>query len=168
MGRPTKFTPELQTRIVAFLGAGAYIETAASAAGVSKQTLYTWLRQGAEGEEPFTQFLDAVERAQGEADIRDLKTIREAAHGGAWQAAAWRLERRHPDQWGRRRVEMTGAGGGLVGVDVTPEHASGTEVDLSLLSTEELDTYEQALEVLCAAVARSQGGELVHAAGNGR
>ena len=118
MGRPIKLTSDLQARIVAFLGAGAYVETAASAAGVSKQTLYNWLKRGADGEEPFDGFLDAVERAQGEADIRDLKTIRDAATGGVWQAAAWRLERRHPEKWGRRRVEMTGADGGPVSLDV--------------------------------------------------
>lgn len=114
MGRPLKLTDDLQARIVAFLGAGAYVETAAAAAGVSKQTLYTWLRRGADGKRPFSGFLDAIERAQGEADIRDLKTIREAAQAGVWQAAAWRLERRHPDQWGRRRAETTGADSGAV------------------------------------------------------
>lgn len=118
MGRPTKLTPDLQARIVAFLGAGAYMETAAAAAGVSKQTLYTWLHRGAEGDRPYKAFLDAVEKAQGEADIRDLKTIRDAAQAGAWQAAAWRLERRHPEQWGRRRVEMTGADGNPVDIEV--------------------------------------------------
>lgn len=117
MGRPTKLNDEIQARIVAFLGAGAYIETAAAAAGVSKQTLYNWLHRGADGERRYVGFLDAVERAQSEADLRDLKTIREAAQNGVWQAAAWRLERRHPEQWGRRRVEMTGADGGPVDVE---------------------------------------------------
>ena len=33
-----------------------------------------------------------------------------------WQAAAWRLERRYPDRWGRTRHEVTGADGGPVAV----------------------------------------------------
>lgn len=79
---------------------------------------HTWLRRGADGDRRYVGFLDAVEKAQSEADLRDLKTIREAAQAGVWQAAAWRLERRHPQQWGRRRVEMTGAEGGPVDVEV--------------------------------------------------
>jgi len=106
IGRPTKLTPEIQVRIETFLGAGAYIETAAAAAGITKKSLYDWLRRGAEGEEPYLTFLHAVERAQAEADMRDLTVIRTAAQDGQWTAAAWRLERRHPRQWGRfDRVE---------------------------------------------------------------
>lgn len=117
-GRPTKLTPELQTRIVNFLRTGAYVETAAAAAGVSKQTLYDWLKRGARvgrdelGEvtpkdhpdADYARFLDAVEVAQAEADVGDLAIIRKAAQDGYWAAAAWRLERKHPDKWGRREV----------------------------------------------------------------
>ena len=106
MGRPTKLTVELQQVIVTFMGAGAYIETAAAAAGISKVTLYDWLRRGSEDEEPFATFLNAVEKAASEADLRDLKTIRQSAAAGVWQASAWRLERRHPEQWGRRPPEV--------------------------------------------------------------
>ena len=106
MGRPTKLTPEIQQTIVTFMGAGSYVETAAAAAGISKVTLYNWLRRGADDEEPYAEFLNAVEKAAGEADLRDLKTIRQAAQDGVWQAAAWRLERRHPGQWGRRPPEV--------------------------------------------------------------
>jgi len=127
MGRPSKLTPDLQARIAAFLGAGAYIETAASAAGVSKQTLYNWLRLGSEGQEPYDSFLDAVEKAQGEADIRDLKTIRDAASKGVWQAAAWRLERRHPGEWGRRRPESEPQEEDLTLVDLVGSYASMSE-----------------------------------------
>lgn len=136
MARPTKLNAEIQTRIVAFLGAGAYVETAACAAGVSKQTLYTWLRRGADGDRRYAGFLDAVEKAQSEADLRDLKTIREAAQSGIWQAAAWRLERRHPEQWGRRRVEVTGEDGGPVDVEVGPM----TVLDLVRLACEADET----------------------------
>jgi len=160
MGRPIKLTPDLQARIVAFLGAGAYVETAAAAAGVSKQTLYNWLSRGADGEEPFEAFLDAVEKAQGEADIRDLKTIRDAANGGVWQAAAWRLERRHPEQWGRRRVEMTGADGGPVDVKTLTlaeviEEIAALDAEIAALDTE----YEKIVESTL-----QEGGDLDAAA----
>ena len=43
-----------------------------------------------------------IEQAEAVA-IRDrLAVITKAADSGTWQAAAWFLERRYPEQWGRR------------------------------------------------------------------
>jgi len=58
------------------------------------------------------EFSDALKRAMAECEVRDLGRIEKAAGAGVWQAAAWRLERRYPERWGRRRVELTGANGG--------------------------------------------------------
>jgi transposase-like protein len=119
MARPTKLSPELQQRIVQALSAGAYVETAAAMAGVSKQTLYSWLKRGADqAQGPFREFLDAVEKAQAEAEVRDIALIAKAAQT-QWQAAAWRLERKFPEKWGRKtRVEHTGEDGGPVQVSI--------------------------------------------------
>jgi transposase len=112
-GRPTKLDAELQARIVGHLRGGGYVETAAAACGVSKVTVYAWLRQGNEEERgPHRDFLNAVEEALAEAEHRDLARVGRAA-GRNWRAAAWRLERRHPRRWGARvRVtveeELTG------------------------------------------------------------
>jgi len=46
--------------------------------------------------------------------------IQRVAENGVWQAAAWRLERKYPDKWGRRRVEVTGPGGGPVQTQAVP------------------------------------------------
>jgi len=135
MARPTKLTPELQTQIVAYITAGAYIETAAAAAGVVKNTLYDWLKRGKTGEEPFAAFSDAVERAMGQADMRDLAVIDKAAQANQWQAAAWKLERKHPDKWGRTRVEVTGADGKPI------EHTNVTAETLALYAAEAADLF---------------------------
>ncbi len=105
-GRPCKLTPAIQSKIVEYIHAGAYIETAAAAAGISKDTLYAWLRRGARGDGTrFREFSDAVERALAQAELRDLLIIGKAAQT-QWQAAAWRLERKCPDRWGRKvRIE---------------------------------------------------------------
>jgi transposase len=101
-GRPTKLTPDLQRQVCDALRRGAYVETAAAMAGVSKVTLYGWLKLGAREEEgPHVEFLNAVEKAQAEAEMRDLDRVDAAAEGGTWQAAAWRLERRSAERWGR-------------------------------------------------------------------
>jgi len=108
MARPTKLTSKLQEQIVSYLRAGAYVETAAAAAGIAKDTLYAWLRRGAAGEEPFARFAAAVEEAQAKSELRDLAIIGKAAET-EWTAAAWRLERKYPDRYGRRaRIEHSG------------------------------------------------------------
>jgi hypothetical protein len=101
-GRPTKLTRKIIDDFIIALRAGNYLETAAAYVGVSKQTLFNWLRRGARGQEKIcVEFLDSVKKAQAESEIRDIATI-VAASKTTWQAAAWRLERKHPGRWGRK------------------------------------------------------------------
>lgn len=110
----SKLTPELQERIVAFLRAGNYVETASACAGIHKDTFYEWCKKGRKGEEPFAAFVEAVDRAIAESEARDVALIGKAATVN-WQAAAWRLERKMPHKWGRHeRHELTGANGGPI------------------------------------------------------
>ena len=64
-----------------------------------------------------------------------MALIAKAAGEGNWQAAAWWLERRFPERWGRReRVDATVRGG------VAPVDES--RVDMSKLTDEELVAFE--------------------------
>lgn len=120
MGRPTKLTPEMTRRIADLVRAGNYVEVAAAAAGISRDTLYRWLKQGARTKRGLAhEFSLAIEKAQAEAEARDVTLIATAARE-QWQAAAWRLERKFPDRWGRRErqtLEHVGPGGGPVQVE---------------------------------------------------
>ncbi len=109
-GRPCKLTPELQERIVQVIATGNYVETAAAFAGISKDTFYNWMKKGARGEgAKFVAFSDAIQKALAQAEIVDVAMIARAAES-QWQAAAWRLERRNPERWGRRdRLTVTEA-----------------------------------------------------------
>lgn len=122
MGRPTKLNYEVQEKIVQAIKAGNYIETAAAYAGISKSTLYDWLKRGErekqrvaknpryrirKSEKIYVDFSDAVEKALAEAEMRDVLLIGKAAEE-QWQAAAWRLERKFPERWGRRVIEHSG------------------------------------------------------------
>jgi len=101
-----KFTPELQERIVAFLRGGNYVETAAACVGIHKDTFYDWCKKGRKGIKPYASFVEAVDKAMAESEARDVTLIGKAATVN-WQAAAWRLERRMPQKWGRRdRMEL--------------------------------------------------------------
>lgn len=123
MGRPTKLTPEVHEIIVEAVRAGNYIETAALAAGIHRDTFYGWLERAKD--EPgsiYSDFSDALESAKAEAEKRDLSIISQAAHDGSWQAAAWKLERKHPQRWGRvNRTEISGPDGSAVKVEVSPK-----------------------------------------------
>ena len=114
-GAPTKLTPELQATIVAYVRGGGYVETAASAAGIDKTTLYDWLKRGAVEPGIYREFSNAVQKAMGESEMTDVARINKAASEGQWQASAWRLERKFPARWGRKdRIEHSGADGGPI------------------------------------------------------
>jgi transposase len=93
--RKTKLTPELEEKLLKFLRAGNYIETACRCVALHKDTFYEWMKRGAKGEKPFAEFVEAVDRAMAESEARDLHTIGVASQT-QWTAAAWRLERGFP------------------------------------------------------------------------
>jgi hypothetical protein len=102
MGRPTKLTPALQKNITDALMAGNYIETAAAYAGVSKVTLYKWLKKGRrEKSGQYVDFVAAVDQAMAQSEVSAIARITKAGDE-SWQALAWRLERRFPAKWGKR------------------------------------------------------------------
>jgi len=123
MARPTKLNRDIQNKIVTAIKMGNYIETAAAVAGINKTTLYDWLKRGErekqrvendsrkkirKSEAIYVEFSNAVEKALAEAEARDVMLISKAANT-QWQAAAWRLERKFPDRWGRKVIEHRGS-----------------------------------------------------------
>ena len=124
-GRPTMLNEETQHKIVTAIKEGNYIETASAYAGIDKSTLYDWLKRGErekqriksdnsakikKDEAKFVQFSNAVQKALAESEMRDVSVIGKAAEN-QWQAAAWRLERKFPEKWGRKfeqKIEHSG------------------------------------------------------------
>src|SRR6266550_3727789 len=101
-GRPSKLTPDVSKRIIDSVRAGNYLETSAAFAGVSKVTLFNWMKRGnAQQTGKYREFLTSIEKALAEAEMRDVLTISRASEKN-WQAAAWRLERKFPGRWGRK------------------------------------------------------------------
>ena len=110
LGRPEKLNQEIMKAIVSAILSGAYVETAAAFAGISKSTFYEWMRKGAKASKgKYFDFSDAIKKAMAEAELRDIMVVNRAAQS-SWQAAAWKLERKYPDRWGRREnITMTGS-----------------------------------------------------------
>ena len=123
MARPTKLTQEITDRIVLAIRAGNYSKVAAEMAGIGETTFYRWLELGAkdDAKKEYREFRESIKRAEAEAEVRSVALIRQAADAGTWQAAAWYLERKHGDRWGRNdkiRQEVTGANGAPVALSL--------------------------------------------------
>lgn len=110
VGRPQILTPELQQKVCTAIELGNYIETAAAYVGVRKETLYDWMRRGAryhrgdkgsEDDAIFGEFSDAIDTALAKSEVRDIMAVDRGAKKH-WQAAAWKLERRFQNRWGRK------------------------------------------------------------------
>lgn len=111
MGAPTKLTADTQQEFLAALRTGCTRKDAARYVGVHPDTVYTWLKRGAEpdAEDTYREFHRLVYRAERTVKIRALGFIQQAQETD-WKAAAWWLERKHPDEFGRRdrlRVDAT-------------------------------------------------------------
>lgn len=132
----TKLNQQRQTTIIEALKKGNYKETAAAAAGIGESTFYNWLQRGDREKEQgettiYTEFLEAIKKAEAEAEMHNIALIRDAAPTN-WQAAAWLEERKHPQRWGKR-VQHT--------ADITTQ----SRVDLRKLSDEDLNQIEELL-----------------------
>jgi transposase len=103
IGRPSKLSPEITERICAGIRSGLYLHSAAELAGVHVSTVNRWMAAGADegAEGPHAAFRTAIKKAESETQAATLDIIRQAAANGTWTAAAWYLERRHPELWGR-------------------------------------------------------------------
>jgi hypothetical protein len=115
-GRPTLLTPDVQARIVKAIQAGMTYRLACQYGGIDDETFRHWKIRGATGEEPYCGFLGAVKAAEAEGVRQNLARIEAAAEHGAWQASAWLLERRYPQEYGKtvQTQEHSGPGGGPI------------------------------------------------------
>lgn len=97
MGRRSKRTPAVVSAVLEALAAGHARWPAAALAGIGGTTLARWI-------EDDPDLAARVAQAEALAEANHLAVITRAAEAGTWQAAAWWLERRAPERWGRRRT----------------------------------------------------------------
>jgi hypothetical protein len=104
VGRPTKRTPQVEADLVQALRAGNTRQAACRFAGITQRTFERWLR--------FDGFVALIEKAESDAEVRMVAHVLKAATDGTWQAAAWWLERRRPEAYGRRFLDGLADGAG--------------------------------------------------------
>ena len=121
MARPTKLTPEVQDLIVDGINAGLTFRLTCARVGVNPSTFYRWLDTGETAKiGRYREFYEAVERAKADSALRLVSQITLQALTD-WRAAAFMLERRFPEDYGKR-TELTGKDGGPVKVEAKTEH----------------------------------------------
>jgi hypothetical protein len=137
MGRPSKLTPQVQQQICQAVALGISPTSAAAYLGIGKSALLEWLQRGRDAHPKrgktsiYADFVDAIEKAWAQDELRRMGRLEQAARGGQvvaekivqyadgrtvterqytrpeWTADAWVLERTRPDQYGRRdRLHM--------------------------------------------------------------
>ena len=118
MARPTKKTEDAAETLARFVKQGATFKDACYAAGIGYSTGRQWVKEAEAEDAPDDKraFLALIQKAQAEGKIERIKRIEAAGKKGSWQADAWYLERMYPEEFGRQRLEVTGAEGGPVKV----------------------------------------------------
>lgn len=125
MAAPFKLTAAGRRRLLDAIAAGNTRKVAAIHAGIGRSTLLRYLQIGRKQKRGKMRDLwDAVKKAENVAVVRNVGLISTAADKN-WTAAAWWLERRHPDDWAKKdKHEVTGRNGGPVVIQITEEAVS--------------------------------------------
>lgn len=100
-------------KVARCLSAGLTRQLAASYAGVAPSRIDSWMRKGEDGHPDYVEAWQLIAKAEAEAALSMLDVVAGAATGGAgydataqdWKAAAWILERRFPNAYGKTVVE---------------------------------------------------------------
>lgn len=81
-GRPDKLDQKLIDKLSNYLRMGVYLETALVMVGISRTTFKEYCKKGHQKPKgKFGKFLEAVDKALAEADVRDLSVIDKTAQG---------------------------------------------------------------------------------------
>lgn len=127
-GRPTKLNALVAKRICAAVRRGNTRKDAAECAGVDVRTFQEWLARGRTGkpeDESFRILFRAVKRAESQFVDDNIKVIQRAKKK-SWQASAWLLERRRPNDFAQR---------------AKLDHSGGTKSELTLRVQQSDDFY---------------------------
>lgn len=121
VGRKTKLTEKMIEEIAKHIELGMINKDVAQLVGISETTFYNWMNEGENSKDDnniFRKFYLKVKEAEAKAIKRNLAIIQRAANEGNWQAAAWFLERKRPEDWGRKdRVNINADDGIIIKVE---------------------------------------------------
>ena len=111
-GRPSKLNGELQKEMVALFHRGGFRNEVCGAVGISYVTFLSWMERGKKAKTgQFLEFFNAIKKAEAVGKLRHIANITRHSEQ-SWQASAWFLERRYPEEFRKvDRIESTGLNG---------------------------------------------------------
>jgi hypothetical protein len=166
-GRKTILTPDMIQKLTLMIQSGAYIETACKSVGISQAAYFKWIQKGEaevanradeddpvvdKTQQPYVDFIEALARAEGLAELNAMNRIREIATATVSKSVVvdgkkvtisavdprirldadkFFLERRYRDRWGRSHqhtgnVDVTAKG------KVEVEHTGNTPITFNV------------------------------------
>lgn len=134
-GRPTKYNWRTVKRVIRCLQKGMPVTLAASAAGITFQSLCTYRTA-------HPNFDAAVKKAIARGVEKRLEKIEKASEAGDWRAAAWMLEHCQPEHFAKNRIEVTGADGAALTVGVgiyLPKKDGAPSVEVNAVVKKEIE-----------------------------
>ena len=110
MARPCKLTPEIQQRIGKNIALGLTYRLAAESAGITYKSFNEYMNRGKiENSGKYYQFYKHIQKCNADAAKKCLEKLNEAAKAGNCTVCMWILEKRFPEEFGRRLYRKTNA-----------------------------------------------------------
>lgn len=126
-----KYGKEITEHLAELLAGGMGRVDSCALAGISYETFTVWMEKKPE-------FSESIKKAEMICKQRNIARIQNASKKN-WQAAAWWLERKHPEEFAiRQKLEHSGPNGGPI--------PTKSEVDLSRLTDAQLVRLADALD----------------------
>lgn len=121
-GRPSKLSEKTKKKLYEAISEGNYLEDACLYAGISYNTFRRWMIRGEEAASgEYKEFYDTVKSLEASVIVELVGSWR--ARMDSWQSIAAFLEKRFPERFGRRRVELAGVGGGPIEIEIADAKA---------------------------------------------
>ena len=95
VGQPTKYSPEILQRTKELIELGLNYADVCDSLGISRETFSQWRKR-------YPEYADTVRIANVKVKEISLKSLR-VGEMKDWKAAAWRLERRWPEEYREKK-----------------------------------------------------------------
>jgi len=95
VGQPTKYTPEVLQRTKELIELGLNYQDVCDSLGISHETFSQWRKK-------YPEYFEVVRKANAKVKEISLKSLR-VGEVKDWRAAAWRLERRWPEEYREKK-----------------------------------------------------------------
>ena len=109
MGRKTILNEQMIKQAGAMVAEGMTDRAVQDMIGISHDTWYKWMNRGEDEEETeplYSEFAETIKKAKSRLQYDCIHAIKEASRR-EWQAAAWLLERKWSEDFGKKdRIDM--------------------------------------------------------------